>query len=48
MPAMKRVKGKATKIAFKVLGTPPNMRKNKTKNSKEDKRLNFELTTRVR
>jgi len=49
MPIMTRIKGKATNIAYKVLGTPPNMRKNKTKNrDKTDRRLNQELTSRVR
>ena len=47
MPIMTRIKGKATKIAYKVLGTPPNMRKNKADRNM-DKRLAQELTSRVR
>jgi hypothetical protein len=43
MPVMTRIKGKATNIAFKILGTPPNMRKNKIKTGKKKKeQLNFE------
>lgn len=46
MPAMPRIKGKATKIAFKILGKPANMSKQPKK--KEDERLLFEITQRVR
>lgn len=49
MPVMKRVKGKATKIAYKILGMPSNIRNYKTKTARVvDERLNSELTSRVR
>lgn len=48
MPAMPRTSKKATKIAFKILGTPLNMQKDKSQNSETEKRLVFEETTRVR
>ena len=48
MPAMPRVTKKADKIAFKILGTPPNMQKDKSVNSDTEKRLVFEETNRVR
>lgn len=49
MPAMPRIKGKATKIAYKILGTPPNMVfKRSPKEKKVNRRLIFEETTRVR
>lgn len=47
MPVMPRFKSDATKIAYDILGKPPNMRP-KTKNSKVKKQLQFEQTTRVR
>jgi hypothetical protein len=50
MPAMLRFKGRATKIAYSILGKPDNMIDDK-KSSKEkqiDRRLIFEETTRVR
>lgn len=49
MPAMPRIKGKATQIAFKILGTPESL---KFKRNKEQKRINkrlvFEETIRSR
>jgi hypothetical protein len=49
MPAMPRIKGKAEKIAYKILGVPFNMRLYKTKNrNKVEKRLDFEETRLVR
>jgi len=46
---MTRIKGKATNLAYKILGTPPNIRKSKTKTERNiDRRLNQELTSRVR
>lgn len=46
---MIRVKGKATKIAYKILGKPENLKDTKTyRNSKTDRRLTFEQTYRVR
>ncbi len=49
MPAMLRLKGKATKIAYNVLGKPENLKDNKTyKDKKIDRRLVFEETFRVR
>ncbi len=46
---MPRVKGKATKIAFKIIGVPANYQSKPKKKEKEvDKRLVFEETTRVR
>lgn len=50
MPIMPRIKGKAEKIAYDILGIPPNMR-NKTKtvkNSKIKERLHLEETRFVR
>jgi hypothetical protein len=46
---MPRVKGKATDIAWAILGKPNsfNVKKNK-KQSMIDKRISFEETTRVR
>lgn len=49
MPAMLRVKGKITKIAYAVLGKPSNMQDNKTKKDRRiNERLIFEETYRVR
>ena len=49
MPAMPRISAKQTKIAFKILGKPANMREEKSKKqTKTDKRLVFEETMRVR
>lgn len=49
MPAMPRIKGKAQKIAYNILGIPANMRKYKTKDSNKTKdRLNFEEMRLVR
>lgn len=48
MPAMPRVKGKATKIAFAILGKPLNFKKRDKKEQKINQRLLFEETVRVR
>lgn len=48
MPSAPRPKGKAKKIAYKILGTPPNMKKSKKPRPKVEERLVFEETTRVR
>jgi len=49
MPTMPRVKNKATKIAYKILGMPANIRYNKRPFDKKiNKRLIFEETARVR
>lgn len=49
MAAMLRPKGKATRIAYKILGKPDNLKDNKTyKDSKIDRRLVFEETYRIR
>lgn len=46
---MTRIKGKATDIAYKVLGTPPNLRKNQSRTQRKiDKKLSYENTSRVR
>jgi len=49
MPATPRLKGKATQVAFKILGIPGNMRSKRTKEREAlDKRLTEEETVRVR
>jgi hypothetical protein len=49
MPAMPRVKGKAEKIAFEILGVPANMRFKRDKyQSRINQRLVFEETSRAR
>ena len=49
MPATPRIKGAATRIAFKILGMPGNMRSKRTKEREVlDKRLTEEETVRVR
>lgn len=49
MPSVPRPKGKAKKIAYKLLGIPDNMKKQKKKrNDKIEQRLVFEETIRVR
>jgi len=48
MPAMPRSTKKADKIAFQIIGTPPNMKKDKSKDDNVEKQLVFEETTRVR
>lgn len=49
MPAMPRMDDKSKKIAFKILGTPPNMRdQHKKSHDKINKRLVFEETLKVR
>ena len=46
MPGMIRIKGKATKIAYRILGVPGNLRKEKPSKIKE--RLTFEETYKAR
>lgn len=49
MPVMLRKKGKATRIAFAIMGVPQNMGKQKpARKAAIDKRLVFEETTRVK
>jgi hypothetical protein len=49
MPAMPRILGKATKIAYKIMGTPPNIAHKRTPEEKKiNKRLLFEETYRAR
>ena len=49
MPAMPRPEGKATKIAYAILGEPENMKVKKSpKKKREDKELVFQETVRVR
>ncbi len=49
MPAAPRLKTKATKIAFKILGVPPNMKSKPDKAQKKiNQRLLFLETSRVR
>jgi len=47
MPAMPRLKGKSTKIAFAILGIPSNMIKDK-KNRYIEQRLVFDEISRVK
>lgn len=48
MPAMIR-HGKAKKLAFSIIGTPPNFHDKKTKKEKElDERINASETMRVK
>lgn len=49
MPAMLRKKGKATRIAYELMGTPQNSQQRKSsKKNKVEQRLVFEETTRAR
>jgi len=48
MPSMPRPKGKARKIAFRILGIPANQKKQNKKQSELRKRLLYEDTQRVR
>lgn len=48
MPSMPRLKGKPTKIAYKILGVPANLRKQPNRDPRVDRRLLFEETQRVR
>ena len=48
MPAAPRVPGKATKIAYKLLGKPANMQKDSKRDQLIDRRLLYEETMRVR
>ena len=49
MPVTPRIKNKATKIAYKILGKPANIAHKRTKIEKEiDRRLIVEETYRVR
>lgn len=49
MPTMPRINGKPKEIAYKILGTPANIKsKRKPNNQKANERLVFEETQRVR
>ena len=49
MPAMLRIKGKPTQIAYSILGIPNNIRSKRTKErQKLEKMLTQEETVRVR
>jgi hypothetical protein len=48
MPAMLRMNDKCRKIAYAILGKPANLKKKSSKDSRIDKRLLFEETSRVR
>lgn len=48
MPSMTRIDEKSKKIAYKILGTPPNLRKRTKRNDRIEKRLLFEETSRAR
>lgn len=49
MPASPRLKNKASKIAFDILGVPPALKDKKSHRQKEiDRKLNFDYTSRVR
>ena len=49
MPVMKRLNNKATKIAYKVLGVPLNIKHKKTDQEKRiDYKLRYDETSRVR
>jgi len=49
MPVMLRPNAKATKIAWRLLGKPANLRaKDAKRKTQVDRRLTFEETTRVR
>lgn len=48
MPSMLRLDKKSKKIAYAIIGTPPNLRKDRRKDDQVDRRLLFEETSRVR
>lgn len=49
MPGAPRPKGQAKKIAYKVVGVPPNLQNKQSKEQKRiNQRLNYEETARVR
>jgi hypothetical protein len=49
MPGMPRVKGKTTKIAYKIMGVPANVAHKRSKKEKEiNRRLVYEETDRAR
>lgn len=49
MPVMPRLKSKATKIAYKIMGIPNNIRNRKHPwNKQVNERLIFEDTSRIR
>ena len=48
MPSTPRPKGKATKIAYAILGKPETLQNKTPRDSKIEKRLVFEETTRAR
>ena len=48
MPTMPRFDLKSQKIAYAIMGTPPNMRKRSKRDKDVDRRLLYEETSRVR
>ncbi len=49
MPSMPRFNGKATKIAYDILGKPQNLKPEHNETQREiDIRLNYEETRRIR
>lgn len=48
MPTMPRVRGRATQIAYSILGTPANQKKRGKLQRKIDRKLNYEETRRVK
>ena len=49
MPSAPRIKGKAKKLAYKIMGVPPNMKFSRNSAQRAiNKRLVFEETQRVR
>jgi hypothetical protein len=49
MPGMPRINGKTTKIAYRILGVPANLKSKRTEDQKRvNRRLIFEETVRVR
>jgi hypothetical protein len=49
MPAMPRIRGKATRVAYKIMGTPPNIAHKRSKMEKKiNKQLIYEETDRAR
>ena len=48
MPGMPRPSGKATKLAFALLGKPANLQKQPKKKKRVNKILLFQETSRVR
>lgn len=47
MPGMPRIPGKGKDIAYKILGVPDNMKKQKRVNRKRQKRVEIEESKRI-